>query len=421
MARVSTAERVLPLLALVAPISYGLKFLWAIEAPFVEPFFVLVLVAGAWRWLGAGELAAPALVLLSISMLSTALAAFRPEVTLSRLLDSWAHDARLAAYLATIGLFTTLRAPQLARYCRFAVASSAASLVLSLLVLAIASSALPNFIGVDLGHTDFEGRFSTSVLGVQVPRLFGLFFEPAFFGAFGLSNLILLYAAGTALSPAWRLWGAMVSVSIVVLSFSDQALLGLAVFCVPYLIGKAATHDLVIRALMTAVVAAALSYVLISSTDKLYIFAEVEEVDALWGSSGGERIANTLLAVELWREDVWSVVLGRGPSLFGVYVEALFPALGDRHQVQFLPADLLVSIGVAGTLAFACMFLRWWWMCSSLSRFWLLGLMLACTFIADFKSPAYAAAVGACIAFGRGAVLARGTRPRQSASQHELA
>jgi hypothetical protein len=132
-------------------------------------------------------------------------------------------------------------------------------------------------------------------------------------------------------------------------------------------------------------------------------------LERLWGSSGGERILNSILALGVATDSLMNLLVGVGPSLFGLFVSDIFPVLQERHQVQVLPPDLLCSVGVLGTGLVIANAIAWWRRApGALSS--LLALLLANLFQSDFKSPALGVAIGCSIASVSSSHRQKGTK-----------
>jgi hypothetical protein len=386
------------LIGFCLPLSYGVKLAWGLSAPFVEPAFLAILVhhlAGhrfpRIRW--------PEWALLACYLASTVLAIRHPEV-LSRWGDAFSHTGRFAALVLLLAWARDLTPRELAPLGKGLVAAALVQLALSVTIAATAIGVLPNFLMLDLGYLDYESRFTLVTGSLRIPRLIGTFPEPAPFGAFGVAALVILYRCAQWLPERTRWVGYVSAILIVATSVSDQAILGFAVV-MGYLGLARRRGGLTLVTLKTATVVLVLLIGIYEMDRLLEKGAELEEIvslESVWGSSGAERIINSIMAWNVFSEDCANILFGVGPSLFGVFVAQFTSLLPETHQVQVLPFDILVSIGLVGFLAFMTVGASWVATVTAPGgRWFLLALLVASTFQSDFKGPALAVAIGLCL------------------------
>jgi len=384
------------LLGLLIPVSFGVKLIWGLSGSFVEPAFLLTALLW-WRRRRIARLASLEWLLVMAFCLSAVLAYRHPQLTPERWLTAWSHTFRMLALLLLVAVVRTLNDKQLASLCRGVVHSLFLVLGMSVLVAAIGMSIIPNVLGIDLSYVDFTDRFVIHLGHFRIPRFFGLFDEPAPFGAFGVASLILFMVCRSHIHDRLRRIGIVLSCLVVILSMSDQALIALLVIAA-FRKWEVKRHNWIQRIALPAVVFVAMGpYLAARLASKATEFSAYSS--DVWGTSGAERVLNSVLALSLTTQSWWNFLFGIGPSLFGIFLAEWFPVLSDRQQVQFLLPDLLCSVGIVGLAIAILLGLDWLAQAKRLgNRYCLFALLAGVMFQSDFKSPALAVAIGVCLA-----------------------
>jgi hypothetical protein len=383
---------------LLLPISYGVKHIWALPGPFVEPVYLLVTLLWLSRRRQARFSRTECAIVVAF-VVATAFALRHPDLPADRWTDAVAHTLRLGAFVAMMAVVRAASAQEVVQLARGFIFALVATLALSTIVALIGLGLIPNLLGVDTQYVDFDSRFRIHLDGGGgIPRLFGLFHEPAPYGALGVGAIVFFRAARASMPPAVARAGAMAGWATVIVTFSDQALLAAAIlaFVRPGVRSAGARRKPGGRLLPWALGLVAFMYLVDRIALKGSEFSSMLAANAeLWGSSGGERMMNALLAIAVWLSDPITHVVGVGPSLFGLFASQWFPVLDSRHQVQFFPADILVSLGLLGFGAFLAF---GWTLARSAAktgmRHCVLALGLAILFQSDFKIAAIAVAIG---------------------------
>ncbi len=383
-------------LGLLLCVSFGLKLIWKIPFGFVEPALLAAFPMWWWRRrtarLWAGEW-----LLFAAFAVSTTLALRLPQLTTGRWIDAWSHTLRLLAMLLLVALVRSSSDAEKKSLCRGALHSMIFSLLLSVVIAAIGLHLLPNLLGVDLSFVDYQERFILRLGGLPVPRLFGLFDEPAPFGAYGIQCFVLFYACRDRIPVRLLRYGIGVSILVIAVSFSDQAWLAMLILLMFRPAAEGKRRNMKRWATAGLALAALAPYLFSRLLGKATEFSSYENGE-VWGSSGAERIVNSVFALGISSKTILNFLFGIGPSLFGIFMAEYFPILGDRQQVQVLIPDLLCSVGIIGLSI--SMLLGWRWFKAARLRqntFCLFALLLAVVFQSDFKSPSLAIAIGACL------------------------
>lgn len=386
------------LVGFCVPLSYGIKLEWALPIPFMEPTFVAILLYFLFQR-SRFRIIRIELLLVFAFVLSATFAARNPEVS-ERLPDAFAHVLRLGAFICLAAWARGLDPDEAGRFGTALAASLLVQLVVSFAIVAVATGYLPNLLGFDLGYLDYESRFTVTMGGLSIPRLLGTFPEPAPFGMYGVASLIIVLICSRHMAPRARIAGYIAAPMVVLSSLSDQAVLALAVvlFAASFRTLRSRSNLRAVKLVALVAVAVVSLYVADRLMGKWGELGEVESFDTVWGASGAERIVNSLLAWTVFREHWTNMVIGVGPSLFGVFASQMSAVLPDTHQVQVLIPDLLVSVGGVGTAVFLMTVFIWFRRAQGeRGRWYLLAILIAMSFQADFKTPAIAAAIGMCL------------------------
>lgn len=382
---------------LLLGVSFGVKLIWNLDIPFVEPVLLLTFPLWILRR-GRAPLRRPEWLLFLAFVLSATLALRHPQLTPARWIDAWSHTFRMLGVLLLLALTRSLREKEILGLCRGAWHSMVLSLALSIVVASIGLHLIPNVLRVDFGFVDYQDRFVLRVGEVRLPRLFGLFSEPAPFGAFGVQCFVLFQSCRNRISKRLVRQGTIASILVITASFSDQAWLAMLI-----LLAFRSAHDqrrVKFRRYATASLAVlALGPYLFSRLAGKATELSSYSTGDVWGSSGAERIMNSVFALGIASQNTLNLLFGVGPSLFGIFMGQYFPVLGDRQQVQVLFPDLLCSIGIVGFSV--AVWVGWRWLKSAQLRgtaVYLFAILLAVIFQSDFKSPSLGVAIGICLA-----------------------
>jgi hypothetical protein len=336
-----------------APLSYAVKFLAGTpDITWIDPTLVLSVLVFA---LAAGRVRErPGWYLVPLAAISMFLGALGHKVQSDRFEAAWYVIFREPFQLGLSLLFLWVCIFYFRKEREFAVECVALSAILQFIAGVYLYAAMLGLAPVPSDTYEYLRVYAarqTLEFGIgSIPRMAGTFDESPLFGLFMLSCFVILaleLSGGRAAKKnGWVLTGAVVAAIATIASFSDQVLLGLAVFAVPMSLRAASRSKTMSRLALFAGLLAG-GYV------AQHLFAkgliEAETSGSTSGMSLGERSFHTGYAAKILAEKQSAIFFGIGPGRYGDYAGAtgLFPS---TVTPQVTAVEWLIGYGLIGFL-----------------------------------------------------------------------